>query len=84
MHAEHNTELLNSRRCKRSRRHGDLVLLQVLNNLLNSDSIFRVLRVVGFVPLCDLFFEELAIQQKFPAESFYTHRKCERRLLPDC
>lgn len=51
MHAEHNTELLNSRRCKRSRRHGDLVLLQVLNDLLNPGSVFGILGIIGSVPL---------------------------------
>ena len=72
MHAKHDTKLLNSRRRECSRRHGDFVLLQVLNDLFNPGGIFGVLEIVGFVPLYDLFFEELAIQQKSPAESLYT------------
>lgn len=72
MHAEHNTKLLNPRRCECPRSHGDLFLLQVLDNLLNPGGIFRVFGVVGLVPLCDLFFNELAIQQKDPVKSLYT------------
>ena len=60
MHAKHNTQLLDSRGRKCSRRHGDLVLLQILNDLLHSGNIFRVLGVVGSIPFDDLFFAESA------------------------
>lgn len=62
MHAKHDTKLLDSRRRECPRSHGDLVLLQVLNDLLNPSSIFRVFSIVGFVSLCDLFFDKLAVQ----------------------
>ena len=72
MHSKHDTKLLNSRRRECPRRHEDLVLLQVLDDLLNPSDIFGVFSIVGLVPLYDLFFDELAVQQKGPVESLYT------------
>lgn len=72
MHAEHNTKLLNPCRRECPRSHGDLILLQVLDNLLNPGGIFGVLGIVGLVPLCNLFFDELAIRQKGSVKSLYT------------
>lgn len=64
VHAEHNTQLLDSSGRKRSRRHGDLVLLQILNKLFHSGSIFRILGVVGSIPFYDLFFAKSAVGHK--------------------
>ena len=71
VHAEHNTQLLDSSGCKCPRRHRDLVLLQILNDLLHSGNIFRVLGVIGSIPFYDLFFAESATGMRSTNTSIY-------------